>query len=229
MRHSTSPYEILCASFQEEHLDFVYATSILHAQQYRLEPILDRKRVAQLATAHKPVPFVPRDNVRIAVTDAEAEAQKNGGGGGADEDDSEAVVDALNLQLARINLSEIPQLMSIDFEKDDDTNHHVEFVTAASNLRANNYAIQPADRMKVRRGFFSLDNAPISFSRRSKLPAKSFRRSRPRQRWWPDSCALSYTRPLSTWTAVAPLRFHWSVSATPSSILRCPFSRSASQ
>lgn len=37
----------------------------------------------------------------------------------------------------------------IDFEKDDDTNHHVDFVTAASNLRANNYNIEIADRIKV--------------------------------------------------------------------------------
>lgn len=39
--------------------------------------------------------------------------------------------------------------MPIDFEKDDDSNHHIEFITAASNLRAENYDIQPADRMKV--------------------------------------------------------------------------------
>ena len=30
----------------------------------------------------------------------------------------------------------------IDFEKDDDTNHHVAFVTACSNLRARNYRIK---------------------------------------------------------------------------------------
>lgn len=38
----------------------------------------------------------------------------------------------------------------IDFEKDDDTNHHVEFVTAASNLRAENYDIPQADAMKTK-------------------------------------------------------------------------------
>jgi ubiquitin-activating enzyme E1 len=38
------------------------------------------------------------------------------------------------------------RLVPIDFEKDDDTNHHIDFITAASNLRAANYAINPADR-----------------------------------------------------------------------------------
>ena len=37
----------------------------------------------------------------------------------------------------------------VDFEKDDDTNFHMDFITAASNLRAANYDIEPADRMKV--------------------------------------------------------------------------------
>jgi len=38
------------------------------------------------------------------------------------------------------------RLVPVDFEKDDDTNHHIDFITAASNLRAANYAINPADR-----------------------------------------------------------------------------------
>ncbi len=33
--------------------------------------------------------------------------------------------------------------------KDDDTNFHMAFVTAASNLRAAAYNIEPADRHKV--------------------------------------------------------------------------------
>ncbi len=38
------------------------------------------------------------------------------------------------------------RLVPVDFEKDDDTNHHIDFITAASNLRAANYAINPADK-----------------------------------------------------------------------------------
>jgi len=34
----------------------------------------------------------------------------------------------------------------VEFEKDDDTNHHIDFITAASNLRASVYNITPADR-----------------------------------------------------------------------------------
>ena len=38
----------------------------------------------------------------------------------------------------------------LDFEKDNDSNHHMDFIVACSNLRASNYSIPPADRHKVR-------------------------------------------------------------------------------
>jgi ubiquitin-activating enzyme E1 len=41
-------------------------------------------------------------------------------------------------------------LTPVDFEKDDDSNHHIDFITACSNLRALNYKIEPADRHKTK-------------------------------------------------------------------------------
>lgn len=38
------------------------------------------------------------------------------------------------------------RLSPVEFEKDDDTNFHIDFITAASNLRAMNYNIKVADR-----------------------------------------------------------------------------------
>ncbi|CAG8708429.1 13105_t:CDS:2, partial [Acaulospora colombiana] len=42
------------------------------------------------------------------------------------------------------------RLNPVEFEKDDDTNFHIDFIMAASNLRAINYGIQPADRHKTK-------------------------------------------------------------------------------
>lgn len=46
---------------------------------------------------------------------------------------------------------ELCKVVPEDFEKDDDLNSHIDFVTAASNLRATNYFIPLADRLETKR------------------------------------------------------------------------------
>ena len=41
------------------------------------------------------------------------------------------------------------KVTSLEFEKDDDTNHHMDFIVACSNLQAFNYSAPPTDRHKV--------------------------------------------------------------------------------
>lgn len=57
----------------------------------------------------------------------------------------------LQLALAKLKADKSRRLTPIDFEKDDDANHHIEFIAATSNLRAENYEIPKADRLKVKR------------------------------------------------------------------------------
>lgn len=40
------------------------------------------------------------------------------------------------------------RITPIEFEKDDDCNQHMDFIVAASNSRATNYSIEPADRLR---------------------------------------------------------------------------------
>lgn len=42
------------------------------------------------------------------------------------------------------------RLNPVDFEKDDDSNYHIAFITAASNLRAMNYSIATANRHQTK-------------------------------------------------------------------------------
>ena len=41
-------------------------------------------------------------------------------------------------------------MVPAEFEKDDDSNFHIDFITACSNLRARNYKIGEADRHKTK-------------------------------------------------------------------------------
>uniref|UniRef100_A0A158R3T7 E1 ubiquitin-activating enzyme n=1 Tax=Syphacia muris TaxID=451379 RepID=A0A158R3T7_9BILA len=121
----------------EEHFNFVYAGSILKAQQYNIQPILDKNRILLILNE-------PKKGLKIAVSDAEAKEQAEM------HDDADEQLANLKLKLAKLNTKSVQRLVPIDFEKDDDTNHHMEFITAASNLRAENYDIPPADRLKTK-------------------------------------------------------------------------------
>ena len=48
------------------------------------------------------------------------------------------------------------KIQPIEFEKDDDDNFHMDFITSCSNLRAENYDIAPADKYKVRNSLLAL-------------------------------------------------------------------------
>lgn len=50
------------------------------------------------------------------------------------------------------NISEMTyNVKSLEFEKDDDTNFHIDFVTSVSNLRATNYHIPVVDKLETKR------------------------------------------------------------------------------
>lgn len=52
---------------------------------------------------------------------------------------------------SRQSTPNVQQLNSEKFEKDDDANHHVDFIAATANLRARNYLIEEVDRLRVKR------------------------------------------------------------------------------
>ena len=43
------------------------------------------------------------------------------------------------------------RMQAAEFEKDDDANFHIDFITAASNLRASNYKIEHADALATKK------------------------------------------------------------------------------
>ncbi|XP_030750394.1 ubiquitin-like modifier-activating enzyme 1 isoform X1 [Sitophilus oryzae] len=122
------------------HLDYVIAAANLKAQVYGIPTNRDRAYIAGVASKVEVPPFVPKSGVKIAVTDSQMAANGN------------------SIDMDRITQlrGELPPpeevaglvLTPLDFEKDDDSNFHMDFIVAASNLRAANYKIPPADRHK---------------------------------------------------------------------------------
>uniref|UniRef100_A0A1X7VSA6 E1 ubiquitin-activating enzyme n=1 Tax=Amphimedon queenslandica TaxID=400682 RepID=A0A1X7VSA6_AMPQE len=136
------PSPIEFDSKEDLHLQFIVAGSILYAETYNIKSIKDKEEIRRMATAVVVPPFVPKSGVVIHTTDAEAQAAREA-----------AVVDENELETLKASLPAPDKLKdlnmtALDFEKDDDTNYHMDFIVACSNLRAGNYSIEPADYHK---------------------------------------------------------------------------------
>lgn len=129
-----------------DHFHFVVAGANLLAYVYGLkETDPSPEHYEKVLAEYTPTPFTPKEGVKIAATDAEAEEQARALGG---LDDSE--IQKIALSLPEPTTLAGFRLLPIEFEKDDDTNHHIEFITAASNCRALNYGIETADAHKTK-------------------------------------------------------------------------------
>lgn len=124
----------------ELHMAYIVAAANLHAFNYGLHGSTDVAHMAQVASQVPVPPFVPREaKVQINDNDPVASASSN-----AAED--QAALEELVASLPAPSTLAGYRLQPAEFEKDDDTNFHIDFITAASNLRATNYQIAPVDR-----------------------------------------------------------------------------------
>lgn len=140
-----APEPLVFDAENELHLDFIVYASNLHAFNYGLKGEIDRSYFKKvLPTITVPV-FTPKSGVKIQVNENEAAASNNNQGSGGD-DEIDKIIKGLPTPSSLAGF----RLNPAEFEKDDDTNFHIDFITATSNLRASNYAIQPADRLKTK-------------------------------------------------------------------------------
>jgi len=138
------PEPIAFDSSNDLHLDYVVAGANLRAFNYGLPPNRDRAWIKSIVDGVTVPTFVPKSGVKIAVTDAEAQAQSNQDSTMGDDQSLEGMVEEL-----KAGKSGYPaKIHPVDFEKDDDSNFHMDFIVACSNLRATNYGIAVADRHK---------------------------------------------------------------------------------
>nr|XP_020043097.1 ubiquitin-like modifier-activating enzyme 1 isoform X3 [Castor canadensis] len=121
------------------HLDYVMAAANLFAQTYGLTGSQDRAAV----TTHLQSLQAPMDpGIRIHASDQELQGTSASVAG---DDYLEKIRAKLPSPEAKLRGF---KMYPIDFEKDNDRNFHMDFIVAASNLRAENYGISPADRHK---------------------------------------------------------------------------------
>lgn len=124
------------------HLDFIVAGANLKAKLYSLEQVRDRAAIAEMVKTIDVPQFTPKAGVTIATSDAAMQAEQ----ANADNYDGKRL-ETLQQEINSVRKRELLQVVKpIEFEKDDDTNFHMDFIVACSNLRAANYSIAPASR-----------------------------------------------------------------------------------
>ncbi|XP_011672400.2 ubiquitin-like modifier-activating enzyme 1 [Strongylocentrotus purpuratus] len=138
------PHPLLFNPDNDMHLSYIVSTSNLLAAVYGLEGNRDDSYFRKVLQSIDVPVFTPKAGVKIAVNDAEAQAAAEAN---ADDARLREIVDSLPTpeQLKQITIK------PLDFEKDDDTNFHMDFIVATSNLRAENYGISPSDKHKTKK------------------------------------------------------------------------------
>ncbi|XP_019234013.1 PREDICTED: ubiquitin-activating enzyme E1 1-like isoform X2 [Nicotiana attenuata] len=142
------PHPLQFSSTDPSHLHFIMAASILRAETFGI-PIPDwAKHPKKLSEAVDKVmvpDFQPKKDAKI-VTDEKATSLST-----ASIDDA-AVIDELisKLEHCRKNLTPGFRMKPIQFEKDDDTNYHMDLIAALANMRARNYSIPEVDKLKAK-------------------------------------------------------------------------------
>jgi ubiquitin-activating enzyme E1 len=130
------------------HLSFVVAGANLHAFNYSINPPASNSTdyYAKVAESMIVPEFRPDSNVRIQADDKEPDPNAAPPTFADDAEELDKIVQSLPSPKSLAGY----RLNPVEFEKDDDSNHHIDFITAASNLRAMNYEIPVADRHKTK-------------------------------------------------------------------------------
>ncbi|KAG6678010.1 hypothetical protein I3842_14G058600 [Carya illinoinensis] len=142
------PRPLQFSSADLSHLHFVMAGSILRAETFGI-PIPDwvknPKKMAEAVDKVMVPEFQPKKDVKI-VTDEKATSMSTGS-----IDDSAVIAELImKLKQCQKNLAPEFRMKPIQFEKDDDTNFHMDLIAGLANMRARNYSIPEVDKLKAK-------------------------------------------------------------------------------
>lgn len=128
------------------HFTFILAGANLHAFNYNIsqKQTKDKDEILTVLDNMIVPDFKPDPGVKIQAD--EKEADPNAPSGNDDSDDLSKIISSLPSPKSLGTF----KLEPVEFEKDDDSNFHIDFIAAASNLRAENYKIATADRHKTK-------------------------------------------------------------------------------
>ncbi|EAS04669.2 ubiquitin-activating enzyme E1 (macronuclear) [Tetrahymena thermophila SB210] len=125
----------------EEHINFIQSSANIFAYLFGLKYNTNREEIKKMAKSVHVREFKP-GNVKISTN-------QNDNTQNVAEDD-EQICTKIADELLKLKISSSKKINTTEFEKDDPTNYHIDYVSAIANLRARNYKITEVDKFKVK-------------------------------------------------------------------------------
>ncbi|XP_066352310.1 ubiquitin-activating enzyme E1 3-like [Miscanthus floridulus] len=142
------PHPLEFSAADSSHIHFIMSASILRAVSFGISIPDWAKDTDNLADAVSKVAvpeFKPKSGVKIE-TDEKTKNMSS-----ASVDDAAVIEDLLTkLEACAKKLPPRFQMKPIQFEKDDDTNFHMDLIAGLANMRARNYGIPEVDKLKAK-------------------------------------------------------------------------------
>ncbi|CAJ2652614.1 unnamed protein product [Trifolium pratense] len=142
------PRPLQFSSSDPSHLQFLMAASILRAETFGIPTpdwVKNPNKLAEVVDRMIVPDFQPKKDAKI-VTDEKATSLST-----ASMDDAVVIDDLIvKLERSRANLQPGFRMKPIQFEKDDDTNYHMDVIAGLANMRARNYSIPEVDKLKAK-------------------------------------------------------------------------------
>lgn len=125
------------------HWNYVYHSSVLLAQMFNIKidyDLINHQIYDVLQSYIRPKIDLNNTDESQIMTDDEEEKKRQ-------EKELQSFID---IKLPDIEEMRKINVNSVEFEKDDDKNHHVDYMMCASNLRAINYEIEPVSKLETK-------------------------------------------------------------------------------
>ena len=123
-------------------MEYLYSTANLYALVWKIEVVRDLDHFQAIVDEMKfeqPIWVPSREKVDLS------EGDNEGNAGAVCEDEEQ-----LKGELYKVDASKLRSAAPQEFEKDDDLNFHIDFLTTSTNLRAWNYDIKASPRHTVK-------------------------------------------------------------------------------
>ena len=127
------------------HVELIQSAANIYANMFNLPLVRNAQHVIEIAKKVPLEPFVPKHGVKIETDEKKKEEDKP-----IFTDEDEKEIEKLLVELNGYNLNPDQKTAPVEFEKDDPTNFHIEFMGGVSNLRARNYKIEEVDNFKIK-------------------------------------------------------------------------------